>query len=103
VNLHCQPLAFTLADGFVLCRVAVTTVLDCLWPNTMNWYFRSPLRAKFLHTSADNNSPSRVKITLYRVGWTLLTLGYLLARVIKRNDDRFMNTSDLIAAGLGIW
>ena len=70
----------------------------------MDWYYRSPLPAKFLHTSANNNSNSkRVKITLYWVGWVLLILGYLLARVIMHHDDRFMTTADLIAGGLDIW
>jgi len=69
----------------------------------MDWYFRSPLRAKFLYTSADNNSPSLVKITLYRVGNTLLALGFLLARAVKRHDEQFLSTAELIAGGLAIW
>ena len=68
----------------------------------MDWYFRSPLRAKFLYTSVDNNPPL-VKITLYRVGNTLLLLGFLLARTVKRHDEQFLSTTEFIAAGLTIW
>lgn len=83
--------------------IAVTAVLDCVWPAAMDWYFRSPVRAKFLYTSANNNPcPPMVKITLYRFGNTLLALGYLLARVIKRRDDGFLSTVEYIAGGLGI-
>jgi len=69
----------------------------------MHWYFRSALRAKFLYSSAENNPPSSVKITLYRLGNTLLAIGYLLARVIKRQDDQFISDVEYIAGGLGIW
>ena len=69
----------------------------------MDWYFRSPLRAKFLYTSADNNPPSLVKITLYRVGNTLLALGFLLARAVKHHDEQFLSTLEFIAGGLAIW
>ena len=87
---------------FYLCRIAVTVLLDCLWPTAMNWYFRSPLRAKFLYTSS-NNLPAPVKITLYRLGTTFVVLGYLLARVIKCEDNRFMSIIEYIAGGLGVW
>ena len=83
-------------------RIAVTALLDCLWPTAMNWYFRSPLRAKFLYTSS-NNPPAPVKISLYRLGTTFVVLGYLLARVIKREDDQFMSIIEYIAGGLGVW
>ena len=68
----------------------------------MNWYFRSPLRAKFLYTSS-NNPPAPVKITLYRLSTTFVVLGYLLARVIKCEDNRFMSIIEYIAGGLGVW
>jgi len=104
VKLHCRRWGlFTLTDGFVSRRTAVSAVLDCLWPTAMNWYFRAPLRAKLLYTSADNNPPSPVKITLYRVGNTLLALGYLLARVIRRQDDQFISNVEYVAGGLAIW
>ena len=69
----------------------------------MDWYFRSPLRAKFLYTSADNNPPSLPKITLYRVGNTLLALGFLLARAVKRHDEQFLSNVEFIAGALAIW
>ena len=81
----------------------MTAVLDCLWPTGMDWYFRSPLRAKFLYTTSSKNPPAPVKISLYRLGTTFVMFGYLLARVIKREDDRFMSITELIAGGLGIW
>ena len=84
-------------------RIAMTAVLDCLWPTGMDWYFRSPLRAKFLYTTSSKNPPAPVKISLYRLGTTFVMFGYLLARVIKREDDRFMSITELIAGGLGIW
>jgi len=86
----------------MLCRIAVTALLDCLWPTVMNWYFRSPLRAKFLCTSS-NNPPTPVKITLYRLGTTFVVLGYVIAREIKHEDNRFMSIVDYIAGGLGVW
>jgi hypothetical protein len=67
----------------------------------MDWYFRVPLRYKFLRVRANDEPP--VKITLYRLFNTLCALGYLLARVIKRKDPDFRLTLDLIAGGLGIW
>jgi hypothetical protein len=84
-------------------RIAVTAVLDCLWPTGMDWYFRWPLRAKFLYTTSSKNPPAPVKISLYRLGTTFVMFGYLLARVIKREDDRFKSITELIAGGLGIW
>ena len=84
-------------------RISVTTVLHSLWPTSMDWYFRTPLRAKFLYTSADNNPPSLVKITLYRVCNTLLALGFLIARAVKRHDAQFLSTVENIAGVLAIW
>ena len=81
----------------------MSTVADCLQPTAMEWYFRTPLLAKFLSSSAENNRPPRVKISLYRVANTILLLGYLLARVFKRQDDHFISTIEYIAGGLGIW
>jgi len=78
----------------------MSVVLDCLRPTAMEWYFRSPLQAKCLYASADNCA---VKITLYRLANTLLALGYLLARIIKRQDNHFICDIEYIAGGLGIW
>jgi len=66
--------------------------------------FCSPLRAKFLYTSSISKNPlAPVKISLYQLGTTVVVLGYLLARVIKHEDDRFMSIIEYIAGGLGIW
>ena len=92
-----------LADVFVSCRIAVTAVVDCLRPSAMDWYFRSSFQAKCLYTSAENDCPPRVRISLYRVANTILVLGYLLAQVIKRQDDQFMSTINYVAGGLSIW
>ena len=102
LQIGVQLFAASLMFSF-LYRIAVTAVVDCLRPTTMDWYFRSPLQAKCLYTSADINCPSTVKITLYRVGNTILALGYLLARVVKRQDDHFISIIEYIAGGLGIW
>lgn len=81
VNLHICVQIITLTD-VSFCRIAMTAVLDCPWPTAMDWYFRSPLQAKFLCA----NAPSPVKITLYWLGNTFLAFGHLLAWVIKRQD-----------------
>ena len=96
-------------DDFVFCaRIAVTAVLDCLRPTAMDWYFRSPLQAKFLRTSSANtgNDPQAsspvIKIALYRLGSTLVALVYLLARAIKRKDGQFTSKVETISGVLGI-
>jgi hypothetical protein len=68
----------------------------------MDWYFRYPFRAKFLYTNASSGVLFPMRVTLYRLGNTILALGYLLARAIKRQDDRFISTIELIAGGLGL-
>jgi hypothetical protein len=70
-----------------------------LRPELLDWFFRTPIRHKFL--LANDNKPS-MKITLYRLLSTILPLAYLFLRVGERRDEPFLSTSDQIAGVIGI-
>ena len=95
------------ADSFVLCRIAVAAVLDCLWPAAMKWYFDTPRLTKFLRvritTSANNNSSSpAMKTSLFRIVSTIVVIVYLLTQAIDHKDVQFMYTLQNISGGLGV-
>ncbi|KAG6826619.1 hypothetical protein H0H92_015131 [Tricholoma furcatifolium] len=81
--------------------IVVTTVLDCLWPSTMKWYFRAP-RAKFL-CARRKNYPLTIDITLFSLMSVFVALGLVLLRYFKRQDNEFLAKVELITGVLGIW
>jgi hypothetical protein len=86
------------------CRISVTSVLDCLYPKAMDWYFRYTFKHRLLYASVDrDNSPfCPVRITLYRLFNIFLALGYLLVRVIKSQDQGFLSKVEFIFGGFGV-
>ncbi|KAG6826618.1 hypothetical protein H0H92_015130 [Tricholoma furcatifolium] len=80
--------------------IAVATVLDCLWPKKMKWYFRDP-RAKFLCRHG-KNYPLTIDITLFSLMSVLVALGLVLLRYFKRQDNEFLAKVELLTGFLGI-
>ncbi|KAJ7599780.1 hypothetical protein C8J56DRAFT_908896 [Mycena floridula] len=74
--------------------VVLSTVLDCMWPDTMDWYFCWCLQ--YRRDAGSSRIPPLTACTILNIS---IMLGVALLKFIKQKEQPLLTATDLIVGG----